>query len=1234
MASSGLTSFQVDIPHTGSNLDARTDDVLTLFSKTGPLQPDELAVFENLAQQSNPQSRLVAKLVETVQFQRMELSNLQKSAVEITGTMLHKQKCSFSELDREHATAMQLFLNQTRDERERFSILEGENRILKEKLSGLENLVEDIVEFCKQFRPEFSLAEGVRAAMEPLFANQKTRRQSADQAAQESRGMEEAVSRVLSLEALLKSSQARATGVENENASLRTQLQELEEMAIAGTSNSPEASPMLVRPRSSPERAEVAARTSQRINELETELALLREQVEAVSAEKAKVDDAILSLNVDLQEKCKQNGVLREQRNLAELETRRVEKERGSDRENYHNMEAALTQNVINAVADLDEKEGRIERLEKDIEERESVIKSLQKSAAELDRNLDNLTQEAIKSSQRSHEDSNSQYSPVDNVIDGVMKTLREELTHAKELLAGKSKDLAEFKKRVAHQDEKTFALRRECDRLRAMAASKSTVFGSSRETNLKQQQYVFLQRLSDTLGCRPGNSKDFVGKLIGRVEELVRERAGFESSAVKLRSEVLERERTLHLVRSEMQGEISALKAEVQHLQNVKNRVDEECKIAQGQVMELLQERDISDVGSIADITSSSVGTRRQSGFSFADTSRRESMYSMIGPDNTIHWKDPLVVAAIQSLDQLADLKDRLAARLRTLMERQDRMARNGESPAIGQATKALIIESNEILGDLSNVVDMKQHIFDQLAAPRTHDSVSVAREADDTLPYIVHGQVEKETLSQSTSRSVDRPTPLANVSNLAPSRRESFAESGNVGKEAASFLEIQLKRTRDMYNDKSRANAELCGVVAELQQQIDHILHEKRTTQELLNQVSSDHTAFVARLAEISGAEESTVALEEFARDAIQKIAILTKQYAAVGKRSDRLSALRVQLVAEKNILSYMINTYQTKYQLDILASSSGKPRSAKVRLRIVVLALVAGIRVAKGIEKETVSDTAHEIDVSGRYHVPGLALVARRRNSGVPLMNATIAMTAVPRLEEALKERELEIERLSSALGALDMSAVPALPEDIRNGIHSSFVYDADVVSRKEDLHRRLRKALKDLTDLEVRVSHEREKRMAAEAKVSKYCDKLVVTKRKLNKATTHAESKERTYKAAIKFLKQKADRAVEGDRDIDENTDPWAAQTPPKKGPDSRTQFNTSSQAADSLTWDLLQEQLARTERKLRGMEEGSNEYQQAMKFKEGILHVIDRMKYNRRAQSRGPTAVDKSVATGI
>lgn len=1233
MASSGLTSFQVDLPSNFSEHPVSPADVLTLFSRTGPFKQDERYAFGNLASDESPQSRMLAKLLDTIQFQRMELSNLQTSAVEITESIVDKQRSSYSEAERHQATIMHMFFTHIQDDRDRFKHTEEEKEHLKEKVSSLNHLLEDIVEFGKQFRPDFSFSKGAKAALEPLFANQVTRRQSADIIARESRQMQDLQSRVLSLENLLDRARARTSEIEKENQCLTDQVQELEGISERGAEFSPEPTPKLLLPRQSPERAGALERAVERIAELESENSALSAHVKAVSAEKAKVDDAILSLNVDLQESCRRNATLRDQRNVAERETRQVERERRKDREKYEMMEQAIGQNMINAASDLDEKEGKIQRMEKELEERETVIKQLHTNTAELDNNLNSLTQAAIESSQRSRLDHDSKDNSIRIVVDGVLQTLRGELSRAQRLLDDKSRDLADLKTRVANQDEKTFSLRRECDRFRAVAATKSNVFESSRETHLKQQQIAFLHRLSDTLGYRPENSKDFIEKLVGRVEKLVEERSEFESSAVKLRSEVLQRERTLYVVRSEMQGEISTLKAEVQHLTNVKNRVDEECKTAQAQVMELLQERDVSDIGSVGDITSSSIGTRRQSGHSLAGTwSRRESMYSMVGADNTIQWRDPIVVAAIQSLDQLVDLKDRLATRLRALRERQERMIRREGSSEVSPAAKAVIIESKELIDEIAGVVDGKQQLIDQLGASRTYDSTAELREADDTLPYISPDHVAKETQSSAdiTKRSVDGPIPFANVSNFAASRRESLAESTNVGKEAAGFLENQLKRTRTMYNEKSKANAALCGTIAELQQQIDHVIHEKRTAQEVLAQVSSDHRSFIARLAGISGTEESTVALEEFSRDAVQEIARLTGEYSALDKRSDRLVALRVQLVAEKKILAHMIDLYQTKYGLDILASSKQQLSSPKRRFRTAVLAVIAGLRVSKGSRPKLDLDVTSEIDISESYQVPALALIARHRDTEVPLMDAIIALTAVPRLEEALQDREREIGRLSSALAALDMSAVPAIPEDIRNGIQSSFVYHADVVNRKDDLARRLNKALKELTELEVRASQEREKRMAAEKKTVRYCDKLVATKKKLYKANSNADSKERTYKAAIKFLKHKADKAVESDRNIDENTDPWAAQTPPGKGAEGKNEFGVSSQEVDSLTLEFLQEQLARAERKLRSIEEGTPEYQQAMDRRDGVHNVMHRLRQNKRRQSLRPAVVNNNI----
>lgn len=1238
-ATSGLTSFEIDNPFVLSSAEPDERSSLILFSKKGPWKQDEKSAFETLATQTSAQSMVFARMVETIVFQREQLSNLKNTAVELTGNALHSETQRFSEVERRRSYAMNALIGELDVERGRFSKIERENMFLRQQLSTDGKNLDAIVAYCKQFDSDFSLAGGVESAFESIFARNETRRQSVEQVALQSTQMEELASRLLKLDKLVGESRTRSDELEAENIDLRAQLASVEGASQDVIVDTPEPSPRLPTPRDSPLHVVIRERDelNRKLQEQAYQLDTVREYLQRSAEEKKKVNDALLSLNVDMEMARSKINTLQTQRDTAEREWREVEKQRSIDRKTYHEMCQELSHNIVEAVNDIDEKESSIRLLTKEIEDRESVIQSLQVSVSEFEDQLANLTEAALRSSQSVRSAPGKDDKPVAALVDGVMKTLRAELSSAQNILVERSNEVSELKKRVATQDEVTFSLRRECDRYRAVAAMKTTALEPAvgREINTEEQQNSFLERLSETLGCRSENNHELVGKLISRVEELLRERSGFENSAVKLRSEVLERERTLHVVRSEMQAEISALKAEVQYLENLKRRAVEQCDFAENKVMELLGERDCSNASSCGDITASSLGTRRQSGFSLTDNlSRRESMISAIGADNSIQWNDPLVAAAIQSLDQLTDMKDRLAARYRALRERLDRMIRRAEATGASGDAKALMIESRELQEDLSGVVNMQQQIIDKLRPQRSFGS-SVPPRTDDTLPYIGHGGVLEKAGGVSNIIDYSQGDQAGQAVVVSSSRFGSKSGGGAAlaavddAGEAAGFLRDQLKQTRELYNEKSKANAQLCGVVAELKQELEHVIDERRSTEDFLSQVSDNHASFVSRLAEITGTEESPVAIEDHVRYAVQDLGRVSAGVSILEKRSLRLLSMVMQLVAQKHVLSHMIDTYQSKYQLDILMPSPQEASSPRRRFRIFALAVVAGVRMLQSAKQVAPADIP-EIDISEDYQVPGLAPIARRRSDGMTLVNASVALSAIPRLEAALLERERKIEELSTALSALDNTSLPALPEDVRNAIQTSFVYEEDVVNRKQDLSRRLRKALKEKTELELRFSRERESRIAAEAKLSRYSEKLSNAKKRLNKVNSQADSKERTYKAAIKYLKHKADKAVENDFNIDENTDPWVRQHSPLKKNDENEGVEANLQAVNAKSLMILQTQIVRAESTLKNVEEGSADHQEVKKYIQGLHKAVNRLKQTRKAHSQGPTVVDSNL----
>lgn len=1218
----GITSCQVPNPFAELESGENLDNNVTLYSRDGPVKSEELLLIQQIGPCSTSvEAKLMSKLFATIVFQRNQISDLEDTALVMSDGALDSAAQKFTECERRRSFAMNALVQELDVERTRSNDMEAKNQELRDRLEFAEDRLAEVEEFGRNMNPAFSLEQGVKEALTGLLEEENPRRESAEEVVDRNEEMQALSSRLLHLDASLSESSKRSNELQAENVMLKTKLVALEEgLDDSNVELSPEIQKKLspIRDAVAEERDELVSTCKQQEKQIEA----LREYIEGSDQEKKRVSDAMLSLNLDMEIARAKIDTLQKQRDSAEREWRAIEKLRSSDRKTYHEMCSELSHNIVAAVNDLNGSESKVNLLVQEVEDRESVISSLRANINELDEQLNALTDAAISSVNKSKRGTEDEREQVSVVFDTVVANLRGELERSQALLIEKTQEISEHKKRVAVQEEVAQSLRRERDRYLSIAEARRMSNSPSRRGNhnldSEDSQNNFLQRLSERLGYPSEKGNEVLGKLVNRVEELLKERAEFEKSAVRLRNEVLERERTLHVVRSEMQAENSTLKAELQHIENLKKRALERCKFAEDKVLELLGDKDLSKADSLGDVTITSLGTRRQSGLSDLDNfSRRDSMISTLGADNTIQWNDPLVDAAIQSLTNLTEMKERISARYRALRERLDRMIRRGEVDASGVDAKALMIESKEIQDDLSGVLNMQQNIIDTLR-PRASAAGTVDdADADNTLPYVGNSDIldgsEQDAVGQAR-RIRDGKHLLANT-------------GGNELQEATGFLRDQLKQTRDLYNEKSRANAQLCGAIAELKHELQHVTSEKKSAEEFLTQVTQNHTSFITRLGLITGTEASMVAIEDFLQSAIQDRSRLTDVCSAKDLQAQSLSARLGKLCAQKHILSHMIFIYQSRYHLDLLMPSSEEKGSAARRFRTRVFALLATIKMRKLASSSEQVVSMEEIDISGNYDLPLYAPIGRHRTDGPSLVNATVAIAAVPRLEGALMDRDRQISELRSAVAALDNTGLPALPEDVRNSMHTSFAYDEDMLARKQDLSRRLRLAVKEKGEVEDRYAREKETRIALEAKLSRYSERLATAKKRLGKMNSQAESKERTYKAAIKYLKEKADKAVASDTSIDENTDPWSS--PAQQTPKESVEKN-QEQIANAKSLSILQAQLKRAESDLSKTERGSGEHEEVSKYIQGLHKAVQRLRQTRRAAPQAPTMVNSNI----
>lgn len=1216
-ASHGYISGIVSNPFSDNEV-ADWPKEIVIISRTGPIDGNDKKALADLAASDNMSaSRVVRRLIETIVFQCRQLDHVKDSEVNLAGSILNEQLRRYSDAAHERSFAFDELIEEVDSQRECISELEEENDKLKKLLSESENKVKQVEDYYSNIVNGFNLSGNVVTALESVHGGiEKFRRESIEQSEKDSTQVEDYARRLLEMEDIVADSRKRMKRMEAENEELHSALhgsENVERKTPVRQNDDEEAtvdSPARSGRYASPDRvrAEEQAEYLRTIEEQHIEIDNLRLLNSKADEDHKKMQDAFLNLNVEMEESRSKVTILQKQRDSAESKNRELATKAANEKKKFVQLFDEMSKEIVQVVNELDQREKEMRSLRIDLEDRESVLRSLQCTNQDLEDQLQAFTEAALDRSQRSRsitiEGSNAQ-----PLVDTFIESLQKELNKSQALLHERTNEIDRVKKVMQDQDESIIALQKECSRLQAQAAvrRRSGSSGSPRSVSTSvAEEERFLRRLSQKLGCTQSNgNRDLIEQLAKRVETLMVEREQFHEQLEKMRSEVSDRERGLHKLRSEMQAEISALKAEAVHQENLKVRAQDERKIAEERLLHVLNEGDISRRESLGDITASSVGTRAwmmQGDESGDDMTRRTSILSATGTgvipgtgEETIRWNDPIIESAVHSVNALIGTKDALADRNRELREKLQALVNALAANDQDGSARAVIIQSKEMQDELTGVVGMQQDIIEKLAQSHANATQalrpSLAGErasADNTLALI--SQDNTGNLLASPVGSQVARTPLG---------------------EATRFLNEQLQSTRNMYSDKLRANAELCGAVEELREdvrrhltEIDQYKAENHNIEIALSQLQETHNGFVARLSVMTGADRSCVALEDFIRASLHDLVTLKDE---LEKRDidERVSMRRnVVLLAQKRFLSHIISLYQNKYRLNILADSDEERQSLKRRLRVKVFAVIAvnKLMALKSITEESNGLALNEVSHDLPHHID----IANAESSDVCLMEATLALSAVPRLERALVEKEEQVSRLESSIEALNRSAA-SQPVSTSSSDHlprSSFVYEEDMLNRKNDLSRRLQKMIREKEELEERLSREKQARLTAEARAVKYMERVSTYKKRIGKITSHAESKENTYKTAIRYLKSKADKAVKNDFNMnEENVAPLES---------LQSEAAADGNSANATTRAMLQEKLNVAENEMADMDQGAEGYETLKGYVQGLRLAIQRL----------------------
>lgn len=1190
-AGAGMSSYEVQDPF--SPTANSPESQVIVYSEMGPVTPEEEDALEELAKEnSSPSARVVHRLLETIKFQKNEIGNLKTAEMEMADNVITSHARRYSEVEKERSVAISTLIEELDEQRRQSTELEEQNNGLQTQLEKVETQNDAIVGYYKEMDRDFTFSDGVATALDSMATNLREEQKERIETIDKQHGMIDGYAqRLAEMENVLFSNRKRYEQLQTENEEIRVQLEELEEVAEQKATRTP--SP--IRRHSSPSRSpdHKVEELKLSIGEQEQEIKALKTLLDKSKNDQKRVNDAFLSLNVDLEDVRSKTSRLIKQRDAAENKCKELTRSASANKERYFRFSNEMAQNLVNVVNELENKDTEVRAVSRNLDAREKAYSSLGATVTQLEEQLQSVTDAAIK---KSRNISSRKSSTNDEVIETIIDSLRHDVSQAQSILKQRTEECNNLQNQVDSKEEALISLRTDYNKLHTAASIRrlSSVGPRSMTYNIEEQQSEFLRRLSTKLGCHADNGKDLVSKLTERIEALVGERSTLEEVANDLRRDIKSRESSMHCVRSEMQAEISSLKAEMAYLENLRRRAQEEREFAESKLLAVLNDKDHTHQESVGDITSSSTGNR---GWSIGDASdlasRRGSIFSVGAGDETVHWNDPVIEAAVQSVCALIGTKDELASRNRELRERLESLL--DMLPAEGDAanvTKSLIIQSKDFQEELARVVGMQQDIIDKVV----RQSAPAEPSGDETLSYI------NEDLSPARATGNSGRVTIAALLHQDETSNPRVLRTKTEMGEAAGFLSDQLAETRALYNEKLKANAQLCGVVNELEQELEHIKSSGTDTESTLAKFQDTHQHFIAGLAAITGAEVSMVAIEDRVRSRYLEFHRLESDLVVSRGHMAAFRTRATQLLAQKRFLAHVIDMYQSKYRLDVFTRPSGEEQTLRSRFRVRVLALVAMKRLfaAKNMNQRSPIAEVREL-----YDVPNMAPIAKRRPHVLSLIDASVSVLAVPKLEAAIVEKESQIAKLRSSIESLNRSLVRASGQskDLRPDLPSSFSYQDDLMDRKNDMSRRLRKLINDNEKLESLLSKEKQLRVASDAKSSRYHEKISNLKRKLGKAASNAECKERTYKAAIRYLKSKADKAMESDLNMDENVDP-IPQIPATREAGKRDAHNDSRSA--------LEIQLSSAEERLTELETGTIAHDELARFVSGLRKAIRRL----------------------
>jgi hypothetical protein len=687
---------------------------------------------------------------------------------------------------------------------------------------------------------------------------------------------------------------------------------------------------------------------------------------------------------------------------------------------------------------------------------------------------------------------------------------------------------------------------------------------------NWTEHEESFLRRLSQQLGCSGKTSNDLLPQLTERVKKLVADRIKFKEGSEELQSQILKQERDMQMIRSEMSSEISALKAELASAETECIRAQDERNRAEQRLIEISKYDDdldstfensscrLSQEGSFAGARRRSTlsdffhsanvhGPVRHEDLALENCSARCSLPDQksrpVDLENGAYGIDPSIMEAVQSLSALIRNKDMLLERNKVLKEKLMLAIRSGAAGLAENAAsvRALAIDSNSSNAELSKIISIQDGLIHQLLMSKAEAEAQAEHNNTENDPP-ANDDPTVTTCASPGGGSIARSEIL--VSKSESTRRTSRSSKTSLPQRLSfhhtvEYLQAQLREMRSLCDDRFNTIAHLQETIRQMEGENEITVKAQNSSDVCLAELKDSHQQWSTRVASMVGLEPSFDAIEKYVCETAVATRVRREAHERLENRFELAQARLGSALAQKRILSFVIHIYQSKYQLDIFAASKDRP-SAIVRFRRVIAAVLACVRVRRLAAERPVlfngSEWEMQVNITRTYHLPAAVNLMRRGEFCVELTSAVVALSAVSKLEGALSDRDRDIQQLRSSIVALESN--DAYRRETTSAHHlcdkgngaDGFDHSEDLIARKNELARRLKKLQRQKDEMSMQLSKEREARLSAETRIHKFANKILSYQKRLSKATRDMESLDRSYKFAIQSLTRQMDLAT--------------------------------------------------------------------------------------------------------